>query len=93
ASGANTYALPLNDVNSERIFTANQGSGYVNQNGGCCDLNSRYHTVITQYDSNDKTQICHIWFDGSAWKSELVSDFNFKYDLSGPVTTNELSRP
>ena len=33
ASGANTYALPLNDVNSERIFTANQGSGYVNQNG------------------------------------------------------------
>ncbi len=93
ASGANTYALPLNDVNSERIFTANQGSGYVNQNGGCCDLNSRYHTVITQYDSNDKTQICHIWFDGSVWKSELVSDFNFKYDLSGPVTTNELSRP
>ncbi|WP_406860153.1 BNR-4 repeat-containing protein [Acinetobacter baumannii] len=93
ASGANTYALPLSDVNSERIFTANQGSGYVNQNGGCCDLNSRYHTVITQYDSNDKTQICHIWFDGSVWKSELVSDFNFKYDLSGPVTTNELSRP
>ncbi len=93
ASGANTYALPLNDVNSERIFTANQGSGYVNQNGGCCDLNSRYHTVITQYDSNDKTQICHIWFDGSIWRNELVSDFTFKYDLSGPVTTNELSRP
>ncbi|WP_233752530.1 BNR-4 repeat-containing protein [Acinetobacter pittii] len=93
ASGANSYALPLNDVNSERIYTANQGSGYVNQNGGCCDLNSRYHTVITQYDSNDKTQLCHIWFDGSIWKSELVSDFTFKYDLSGPVTTNELSRP
>ncbi|WP_017399982.1 BNR-4 repeat-containing protein [Acinetobacter pittii] len=93
ASGANSYALPLNDVNSERIYTANQGSGYVNQNGGCCDLNSRYHTVITQYDSNDKTQICHIWFDGSIWKSEFVSDFTFKYDLSGPVTTNELSRP
>lgn len=93
ASGANSYALPLNDVNSERIYTANQGSGYVNQNGGCCDLNSRYHTVITQYDSNDKTQLCHIWFDGSIWRNELVSDFTFKYDLSGPVTTNELSRP
>ncbi|KRI16823.1 hypothetical protein APC96_06700, partial [Acinetobacter pittii] len=69
------------------------GSGFVNQNGGCCDLSSHYHTVITQYDGNDKTQICHIWFDGSTWKSELVSDFTFKYDLSGPLTTNQLSRP
>ncbi|USU93766.1 BNR-4 repeat-containing protein [Acinetobacter pittii] len=93
ASGATTYTLPMNDVNSERIYTANQGSGYVNQNGGCCDLNSCYHTVITQYDVNDKTQLCHIWFDGSIWRNELVSDFTFKYDLSGPVTTNELSRP
>ncbi|WP_235822892.1 BNR-4 repeat-containing protein, partial [Acinetobacter pittii] len=79
ASGANSYALPLNDVRSELIFNAPAGSGFVNQNGGCCDLNSRYHTVITQYDGNDKTQICHIWFDGSIWKSELVSDFTFKY--------------
>lgn len=93
ASGANSYALPLNDVRSELIFNAPAGSGFVNQNGGCCDLNSRYHTVITQYDGNDKTQICHIWFDGSIWKSELVSDFTFKYDLSGPLTTNQLSRP
>ncbi|MDV4269645.1 BNR repeat-containing protein [Acinetobacter baumannii] len=93
ASGANSYALPLNDVRSELIFNAPAGSGFVNQNGGCCDLNSRYHTVITQYDVNDKTQLCHIWFDGSIWRNELVSDFTFKYDLSGPVTTNELSRP
>ncbi|WP_171252972.1 BNR-4 repeat-containing protein, partial [Acinetobacter pittii] len=93
ASGANSYALPLNDVRSELIFNAPAGSGFVNQNGGCCDLSSHYHTVITQYDGNDKTQICHIWFDGSTWKSELVSDFTFKYDLSGPLTTNQLSRP
>ncbi|MDQ8918194.1 BNR-4 repeat-containing protein [Acinetobacter baumannii] len=93
ADGTKTFPVPLTETNSEKIFNAPQNSGYVNQNGGCCDLNSHYHTVIFQYDANNKTQIVHIWFNGTEWDSEIVSDFDFYYDLSGPVTTNEISRP
>ncbi|WON81467.1 BNR repeat-containing protein [Acinetobacter sp. UGAL515B_02] len=93
AAGTQTYALPLSESNSEKIFNAPERSGYVNQNGACCDLNGLYHTVIFQYDAEGKTQIVHIWFDGTSWKSETVSDFDFRYDLSASVTSNEISRP
>ncbi|MFU8925118.1 BNR-4 repeat-containing protein [Acinetobacter puyangensis] len=93
AEETNSYALPLAESNSQKIFDAPMNSGYVNQNGGCCDLNSNYHTVIFQYDVNNKTQIVHLWFDGNTWKNEIVSDFTFYYDLSGALTTNEISRP
>ncbi len=93
ASGAQNFELPLNDVRSERIFNAPPSGGYVNQNGGCCDKDGRYHTVITQYDSNNKTQIVHIWFDGSAWRSDWVTDFDFHYSLTANMVTADLSRP
>ncbi|MDQ8917734.1 BNR-4 repeat-containing protein [Acinetobacter baumannii] len=93
ADASVTYALPLDDVKSEKIFNAAVSSGYCNQNGGCCDVNSRYHTTIWQYDAAGNTQMLHLWFDGIEWQSDVVSDLTFRYDLSGPMVSGDLSRP
>lgn len=93
ADASVTYALPLDDVKSEKIFNAEVSSGYCNQNGGCCDVSSRYHTTIWQYDASGNTQILHLWFDGATWQFDNVSDLTFRYDLSGPMVSGDLSRP
>lgn len=96
AAGTSSWSLSggsLNDVRSEKIFNAAQGSGYINQNGGCVDNNGYYHTCLTQTDAFGYTQIVHIWYDGSAWKSEVVSQFTFTMDLSLNLVMNDLSRP
>ncbi|EPY7429743.1 BNR-4 repeat-containing protein [Klebsiella pneumoniae] len=96
AAGTTSWALSggsLNNVRSEKIFNAAQGSGYINQNGGCVDNDGHYHTCITQTDAFGYTQIVHIWYDGSAWKSEVVSKFTFTMDLSLNLVMNDLSRP
>lgn len=96
AAGTSSWSLSggsLNDVRSEKIFNAAQGSGYINQNGGCVDNNGYYHTCLTQTDAFGYTQIVHIWYDGSAWKSEVVSKFTFTMDLSLNLVMNDLSRP
>lgn len=82
-----------NDANSTRIFSAETGSGYVNQNGGCVDIHGHYHTCLTQYDDNGNTQIVHVWWDGSAWKSEVVTDFDFRMNLSSNLVMNDITRP
>ncbi|MDI3214166.1 BNR-4 repeat-containing protein [Klebsiella quasipneumoniae] len=96
AAGTSSWSLPggsLNDVRSEKIFNAAQGSGYINQNGGCVDNNGYYHTCLTQTDAFGYTQIVHIWWDGSSWKNEVVSRFTFTMDLSLNLVMNDLSRP
>lgn len=93
AAGNVSYAIPLNDSNAEKITDAPAGSGYCNQNGACHDLNNRYHTVIWQYDAVGATQFKHIWFDGSVWKEEMVSDFNFSVTLATSILNGMLTRP
>ncbi|MGV1136274.1 BNR-4 repeat-containing protein [Klebsiella pneumoniae] len=82
-----------NDANSTRIFSAETGSGYVNQNGGCVDIHGHYHTCLTQYDDNGNTQIVHVWWDSLAWKSEVVTDFDFRMNLSSNLVMNDITRP
>lgn len=96
AAGTSSWSLSdgaLSDTRSEKVFTAASLSGYINQNGGCVDVNGYYHTCITQTDASGYTQIVHIWFDGSNWKSEVVSKFTFAMDLSLNLVMNDLSRP
>lgn len=93
AAGTVSYEIPLNDSNAEKITDAPAGSGYCNQNGACHDLNNRYHTVIWQYDAVGATQFKHIWFDGSVWKEEMVSDFNFSVTLATSILNGMLTRP
>lgn len=93
ADGSQQYALPLSGSNAEKIIDAPAGSGYCNQNGACHDLQNNYHTVIWQYDRDGATQICHIWFDGTQWQRELVSDFTFAVALNVPTLDGSLCRP
>ncbi len=93
AAGTISYPAPLTEANSEKIADIPLYTGYVNQCGGACDFNSRYHTTLWQNDENNHTQIAHIWFDGSTWQKEIVSNFDFKMDTSQPLLTGSLSRP
>lgn len=93
ADGSQSYALPLTEANSEKIADIPLFTGYVNQCGGACDFSGRYHTTIWQDDENNHTQIVHIWFDGSAWHKETVSNFDFKMDTSAGLLDGSLSRP
>ncbi|WP_224236800.1 hypothetical protein, partial [Klebsiella grimontii] len=61
--------------------------------GGCVDIHGHYHTCLTQYDDNGNTQIVHVWWDGSAWKSEVVTDFDFRMNLSSNLVMNDITRP
>ena len=93
ADGSQHFTLPLSGSNAEKIIDAPAGSGYCNQNGACHDPQNNYHTVIWQYDRDGATQICHIWFDGTQWQRELVSDFNFAVALNVPTLDGSLCRP
>ncbi|WQY99723.1 tail spike [Klebsiella phage MY01] len=93
ALGTVTYPLPLSESNSEKVANLVTGSGYVNQNGGCVDLNGRYHTVFWQIDENGFTQINHLWFDGASWKQEVVSNFTYTENTSGSLLQGTSSRP
>ncbi|MCC3717990.1 BNR repeat-containing protein [Rouxiella badensis] len=83
----------LHDTNTVRIYDAELQSGYVNQNGGCVDINGNYHTCLTQNDANGYTQIVHIWWSGTVWLSEVVTKFAFKMDLSSNLVMNDITRP
>ncbi|WP_313824093.1 BNR-4 repeat-containing protein [Leclercia sp.] len=93
AAGTLNYAIPLNPANSERPVVVNQGSGYVNQNGACADLNGRFHTVYWQIDANGYTQIIHLWFDGTSWNTETASDFTYTEVTSGSLLEGTSSLP
>ncbi|EPF7429298.1 BNR-4 repeat-containing protein, partial [Klebsiella pneumoniae] len=93
ADGTINYPLPLNEANCEKIADIAQSSGYVNQNGGAVDRDGRYHTCLWQHDSNNNTQIMHIWFDGTTWQIEQVTHFNFHINTSGAYMDGSMSRP
>ncbi|HDK6227010.1 TPA: BNR-4 repeat-containing protein [Klebsiella pneumoniae] len=93
AAGTITYTLPLSESNCEKITDVALYTGYVNQNGGAVDRDGRYHTCLWQNDPDGNIQIDHIWFDGSAWQREQVTNFNFSLDLSGGLLDGSMSRP
>ncbi len=93
ADGTINYPLPLNEANCEKIADIAQFSGYVNQNGGAVDRDGKYHTCLWQHDSNNNTQIMHIWFDGTAWQTEQVTRFNFHIDTSDAYMDGSMNRP
>ncbi|MGU5416887.1 hypothetical protein ACV1MK_27485, partial [Klebsiella michiganensis] len=86
-------AVPLYPGNSEQPVVIGRGSGYVNQNGACVDLNGRYHTVYWQLDGNGYTQIIHLWWDGTAWHTEPASDFTYTENTSDSLLPGTSSRP
>nr|UWD77065.1 MAG: tail fiber protein [Bacteriophage sp.] len=88
-----SFTPPLTEQNSEKIADIKLNTGYVNQCGGATDRSGRYHTAVWQNDSDGNTQIQHIWFTGSEWKSETVSKFDFKMNTSGGLLRGDLSRP
>lgn len=93
ASGSQGYSVPLHSGNSERPVIITPGSGYVNQNGACVDLNGRYHTVYWQQDADGYTQIVHLYFDGALWRTETVSAFTYTEVTSGSLLNGTSSRP
>ena len=94
AAGTLTYSAPLTDVNSERIYTVNAMEGYVNQCGGCYDLDNRYHTVFWHNDPvTGFGRIMHVWFNGTTWRSEAVYHLDRPWPPLGGLLSGEFKRP
>jgi hypothetical protein len=94
AAGTATYAIPLTDQNSEKIYTVNVDEGYVNQNGGCYDLNNNYHTVFWHSDPvTGFSRIMHVWYDGSVWNSDVAHKLDRAYPPSSNMLPGYYSRP
>ena len=87
--------IPATHANSNVIWDTAQGSGMVNQNGATVDSLGHPHTVFHEYDANGKTQIAHVWYDGTAWQHELVTKYlTRRMETVGQgLITVEISRP
>lgn len=65
--------IPTTHAGGNIVFPTEYGSGLVNQNGACVDSLGRPHAVFHQYDVNGKTQIAHLWHNGTTWQNELLT--------------------
>lgn len=88
------YLLPITQENNEVIDPVSEGSNLSNQDSSEVDSLNRMHIVCRKNDADGIPQFWHIWFDGSNWQQNQVSQFTERHDMKGGGTLrNPLSRP
>lgn len=93
-TGGVQYTLPINHGTCEIAVDVPQGSGIHAMGGFDVDTNGLPHYSNVKYDAGGKTQIWHVWFDGSSWQNQFVTtDLNYTMDMSVPVASEEVARP
>lgn len=76
--------LPVNYSNSPTILdTTDTLSGLLNQSGTSVDTQGRPHKAFLLDDGSNNTQIYHLWYDGTIWHNDLVTNFKFGNNDSG----------
>ncbi|WP_312351233.1 BNR-4 repeat-containing protein [Empedobacter sp.] len=89
------YTLPIKKSTGERIYIANPGSGYVNQNGACIDINENLVTVLQQRRTIDNVTsdwLTLIYKENNVWKSKFILDTQ-KVNEDGGLYYSNYSRP
>lgn len=85
SDGLTNYTLPIKKSTAERIFIADPGSGYINQNGACVDVNNNFATVTRMYKTINgvkRTIFVVIKKVGNDWVSqEVLNDSNLNSDF------------
>ena len=78
--------LPITHANAQVIVPAQTGDGLLNQGGSDFDIDERPHAGIQLYDANGKTQIHHVWWNGTAWVNDQVTNWRETVVQAGQTT-------
>jgi hypothetical protein len=88
------YDRPIKHSTSEIVVdTEDSGSGLLNQNGLDVDANGNPHGCFMMYDKNGYTQYYHIWYDGTEWHNDKITNWDYRMEFSGGFTKGEICRP
>ena len=88
------YDSPIKHSTAEIVVdTEDSGSGLLNQNGLDVDANGNPHGCFMMYDKNGYTQYYHIWYDGTEWHNDQITDWDSRLEFSGGYTQGEICRP
>lgn len=93
-STGRTCQLPMTQVNCETVLAVPPGSNLINQCSMALDSADRPHIVFYADDSAGIPQYQHLWFDGSCWRRQLISQRTNIFALEGGGTLQiPISRP
>jgi hypothetical protein len=85
---------PITQVNSETILAIGPGSNLINQTSSAVDSNNYLHVVYYADDLFGIPQYQHLWFDGTRWKNDILSERTHDFELAGGGTLQiPISRP
>ncbi|WP_445396785.1 BNR-4 repeat-containing protein [Zobellella sp. An-6] len=94
SSNLKPFQLPITQVNAEVIWPVSPGSNLINQCSMAVDSRNRPHIVFYANDENGIVQYQHLWFDGSKWQHQIISNRTSGFDLCGGGTLRiPISRP
>lgn len=88
------YKLPITQVNAEVVWPISPGSNLINQTSMALDSANRPHIIFYANDTQGVPQYQRVWFDGQAWRHQLVTQREAPFDLVGGGTLQiPISRP
>lgn len=87
-----TYTLPITHNNQE-VAMPSSGRGLLNQSGLEADGLGRPHGAFLQNDSSGKTQIYHVWHDGTRWYNTVKTAFGTTMSMTGGLLDGTFARP
>ncbi|WP_019933263.1 BNR repeat-containing protein [Oceanimonas smirnovii] len=94
SSNLKPFQLPITQVNAEVVWPISPASNLINQCSMAVDSRNRPHIVFYANDENDIVQYQHLWFDGSKWQHQTISNRISGFDLCGGGTLRiPISRP
>lgn len=92
--GGTPLTTPIDHTAATTVIdTAPTGSGLLNQQGLGVDIYGHPHKAAWFNDVNGRSQIHHVWHDGSTWHNDRVSNFTAVINLSVGSLAAPLSRP
>lgn len=87
-------SLPITPATSETIWPNSAGSNLINQTSMALNEFNHPHIAFYANDENGIPQYQHLWFDGKAWKNQILSNRTKQFNLQGGGTLSiPISRP
>lgn len=94
SSNNKPFKLPITQVNAEVVWPVSPASNLINQTSMATDSQNRPHIVFYANDEQGIVQYQHLWFDGSKWQQQVISNRTSAFDLCGGGTLRiPISRP
>jgi len=91
-SDGSSYSLPITHETAEVIDPVPEGSNLINQCSGTVDSAGRPHFVHFKNDKNGIPQIFHLYYDGSCWRNNAVTNLEKPFEVKWGVPPEQLLR-